>query len=146
MGRLVVSSMAERMWRSTGLAISPSTLPMLRELKGTSLRLGQLADFLGFAQPTVTARVQDLERRGLISRSRDQSDRRSIVLQLTEKGNQALEMFDRLRDADFTQILAEWNEQDVATFARLLAQFAQGMRSLLETREAETMESPALDT
>ena len=47
---------------------------------------GELARIVELTSGTMTARLDQLERRGLVRRVRDAEDRRSVLVELTEKG------------------------------------------------------------
>lgn len=53
-----------------------------------SLRMKELAEKLGVTTGTLTVTVDNLERRGLLSRQPHATDRRSYLVVLTEKGNE----------------------------------------------------------
>ena len=126
--------------RLTGVRVAPAALAVLVKLKGTALRLSRLADSVGLAQPSVTVCVQDLERKGLIARSRDENDRRGWIIELTDRGRAIVEMVDRLRDSEMRSMLAEWSESDIVALSRLLTRFKEDLdrsiRSISDLAEA----------
>jgi DNA-binding MarR family transcriptional regulator len=65
-----------------------STLYVSRQ---SSLRLGQISKHLMVHPTTITLAIDQLEKRGLVTRGPDPSDRRTIMATLTKKGTQALE-------------------------------------------------------
>jgi len=64
-------------------------------------RITELAELEGLAQPTVTVLVGKMEERGLVSRGRDASDGRVVLVDITDEGRVALE---RLR-AEYREVL-----------------------------------------
>ena len=52
--------------------------------------MGPVASLLAMDRTTLTAALKPLERRGLVKISKDSSDRRSRILQLTEDGRRLL--------------------------------------------------------
>ena len=64
--------------------------------------MGPVASLLAMDRTTLTAALKPLERRGLVEVLRDQSDRRSRLLKLTDKGRnllaQALPLWKRTHD------------------------------------------------
>ena len=64
--------------------------------------MGPVASLLAMDRTTLTAALKPLERRGLVEVIRDQSDRRSRLLKLTDKGRtllaQALPLWKRTHD------------------------------------------------
>lgn len=61
-----------------------SALSVIRENAG--LRQSQLADILAIERPNLVVLIDELERADLISRDRDETDRRAYSLTLTEAG------------------------------------------------------------
>ena len=82
------------------------------------IRQGEIADVLKIKWPNMTKLVRALEQRGLVERHVPQNDRRSVMLQLTDAGREAIgsssaQMFaaDRaalsmLDDDEHTQLMA----------------------------------------
>jgi DNA-binding MarR family transcriptional regulator len=90
---------------------------------GTSLRLTDLAEQLHIDAPAVTRKAQQLERSGLVSRTRDAADGRATRLQLTAEGRETISRILIARQAWLTGLLSGWPESEQAGFARLLRQF-----------------------
>jgi DNA-binding MarR family transcriptional regulator len=89
----------------------------------TSLRLTDLSEQLRIDAPAVTRKAQQLERSGLVSRTRDGEDARATRLQLTTQGCRTINRFLAARRAWLTRLLAAWPEAEQAELARLLCQF-----------------------
>ncbi len=59
----------------------------LRDLSGGACRAQRdIADTIGLQGPTVTTHIDNLERAGLVTRIRDEDDRRNIHVELTAAG------------------------------------------------------------
>lgn len=66
---------------------SAEDLQMLRLLASEGpLRVGRLAEIRSAGKATVSARIDRLERRGLVRRERDPVDRRAVTVTLTTAG------------------------------------------------------------
>lgn len=75
---------------ATGL--TPSQLLVLKEIERVAETTpGAIAAILQFSQPTVTNIVDRLEGEDLVSRRRDDRDRRQVLLQITAHGRTKLE-------------------------------------------------------
>jgi DNA-binding MarR family transcriptional regulator len=61
------------------------------------VRMGDLAEALGVTARNVTTIVDGLEREGLLARRADPTDRRAILLELTEKGRAHVEQLHALQ-------------------------------------------------
>jgi len=127
-----ISDVTKRIRRVHGVTVNPSLFRILSELGDSTSRLAQLADAVVVAQPTMSLYIQTLERNGLITRSQDESDSRSSVIQLSDKGRQVWEMVDDLRESVFGQVFAGWSEKEVWTLADLLVR----LRNEVETRKS----------
>ena len=76
---------------------------ILRTLSAGPMRVTELAQSEGLAQPTTTVLVRQLEQSGWVARVRDADDRRAVLVSLTPEGARALERYRtryraRLRD------------------------------------------------
>jgi DNA-binding MarR family transcriptional regulator len=97
-------------------------------LEGSGLRVTDLAEQLRIDAPAVTRKAQQLERSGLVSRSRDTADARATRLQLTAAGRRTIGRFLAARRKWLTSLLAGWPEPEQAEFARLLRQFTSDIQ------------------
>jgi DNA-binding MarR family transcriptional regulator len=80
-----VEGYSRYLWQEYGL--TAPQLGALRELDKTPLATpGHLADQLHVSPQTVAGILKRLEQRGLITRARDENDRRSFSLQLSTEG------------------------------------------------------------
>lgn len=66
------------------------TLPQWRALvvigRVDALRVGDIASAVGMSLPSTSRLVQRLERRGLVTTARDESDRRATLVHMTDEG------------------------------------------------------------
>jgi MarR family transcriptional regulator for hemolysin len=89
---------------------------------------GELAAAVGIRSPTLSHHLDALERAGLVTRSRDEANRRVQRIAVTESGEQ---MFLRLRRAAAAfegRLTAGLDDEDVATLRRLLSQLEENAR------------------
>ncbi|HXL95394.1 MAG TPA: MarR family transcriptional regulator [Streptosporangiaceae bacterium] len=98
----------------------------------SSLRLTELAEHLRIDAPAVTRKAQQLERAGLVSRTRDEQDARATRLQLTDNGRQTLTRYLDSRRTWLATLLADWPEAERAEFARLLGRFNHGVQASIK--------------
>jgi DNA-binding MarR family transcriptional regulator len=77
--------------------ISPTQYNVLRILRGSleGLPCGEIASRMITRDPDVTRLLDRMEKRGLISRSRDTKDRRTVMARITTEG---LKLLDRLNE------------------------------------------------
>ena len=98
-----------------------ATLQAVRRLH--PITVGALAKSVHLSQATMTGILNRLEKRGVIERERSGSDRRSVVIKLTNQGEQIIEdapslLQDRFRRELLT--LQEWEQtQMLSTLQRI---------------------------
>jgi DNA-binding MarR family transcriptional regulator len=128
----------ERLLRLAGVRLDRAGATLLFKLsaKGDSLRVTDLAEILGVDTPTVTRKVQQLERNGMVVRQTDPDDRRASRIRLTPGGRRTIERVRRARRAWLEELLAKWDDDDLSALADLLSHFADDLvEDLDETRD-----------
>jgi DNA-binding MarR family transcriptional regulator len=93
------------------------------------VRVTALAERLGVDAPTVTRKIQQLERIGLVARDADPDDRRAHRIRLTAAGQATLDRLTEAKRRWLAALLDGWSTEDRATFARLLVAFADRLQS-----------------
>ncbi|HEX4831879.1 MAG TPA: MarR family transcriptional regulator [Trebonia sp.] len=89
-----------------------------------SVRITDAAAQLGIDAPAVTRKAQQLEKLGLVSRSRDDLDARATRLRLTPEGQRVVTQVLLARHQWLTTLLADWPEDDCRDLARLIRRLA----------------------
>ena len=113
-----------------------ATLLFKLSAKGDSLRVTDLAEILGVDTPTVTRKVQQLERDGMVVRQTDPDDRRASRIRLTPAGRRTIERVRRARRTWLEQLLQDWDDDDLSALADLLSRFAEDLeRDLDDARD-----------
>ncbi len=128
----------ERLLRSAGVRLDRAGAALLHKLSagGDSLRVTDLAELLGVDTPTVTRKVQQLERDGMVVRQADPEDRRVSRIRLTPAGRRTLERVRKARRAWIEELLEGWDDDDLSTLADLLGRFAENLeRDLDDARD-----------
>ena len=128
----------ERLLRLAGVRLDRAGATLLFKLstKGESLRVTDLAETLGVDTPTVTRKVQQLERDGMVVRQSDPDDRRASRIGLTPAGRRTIERVRRARRDWLDRLLQGWNDDDLSDLADLLSRFAENLnRDMDEARD-----------
>ena len=128
----------ERLLRLAGVRLDRAGATLLYKLsaQGDALRVTDLAEILGVDTPTVTRKVQQLERDGMVVRQTDPDDGRASRIRLTPTGRRTIERVRRARRAWLEQLLQEWGDEDLSSLAELLARFAEDLdRDLDDARD-----------
>ena len=99
---------------------------------GDALRVTALAEMLDVDAPTVTRKIQQLERDGLVVRHADPDDGRASRISLTPAGRRTLERVLKARRAWLDRLLEGWDDEDLARFGSLLGRFAASLERDME--------------
>jgi len=98
-----------RVWvalqRETEPALSRTSASVLTMLAERPRRVTELAAAQAVAQPTMTVAVQRLEARGLVTRERDEHDRRATNVAITDAGRETLARRRASRGAALARLL-----------------------------------------
>lgn len=84
--------------------------------------LGQraLLNELDVRSASLSEVLSKLERQGLITRERDDSDRRNFIIRLTEEGRSGAEKYGKMHDSDAEMLFSGFTDEERACFAALL--------------------------
>jgi DNA-binding MarR family transcriptional regulator len=137
-GSITQTRVHERLLRSAGVRLDRAGSSLLFKLSvgGDSLRVTDLAELLGVDTPTVTRKIQQLEREKLVSRHPDPDDRRATRIKLTKSGRSALERVMKARREWFDRLVEDFDGSELATFATLLGRFSSALqRDIEESRD-----------
>ncbi len=102
---------------------------------GGGVRQTELATALGIEGPSLVRLLDSLERRGLIERREDESDRRARGIHLTRAGRELAVRVAKIGTAIQSRLLASVPAQDLETCQRVLATFERQLDSGLEPVE-----------
>jgi DNA-binding MarR family transcriptional regulator len=128
-GSITQVRLHERLLHAAGVRLDRAGSALLYKLHihGDGLRVTDLADLLGVDAPTVTRKIQQLEREGLVSRRADPDDRRATRITMTRSGRRTLERVLEARRDWYDRLLEGWDDADLATFASLLGRFSAAL-------------------
>lgn len=97
------------------------------------MRMGELADRESIRMPTATALIDGLTRNGLVARRPDPNDRRAVLVELTEHGQDVLSRVGHERDTILAGALAGLHPDERAALAAA-APALTALRDLLDNR------------
>jgi DNA-binding MarR family transcriptional regulator len=128
----LLSHAARRLRRGSATQLAPLGLTMaqarvlrLVASSGKPLRMAAIAARLEVVPRSVTTMVDGVEAAGLIVRSTDPEDRRSILVRLTDRGLALLESLEQARRATAEEVFGGLGDEDRAHLARLLGQLCR---------------------
>src|SRR4051812_40927164 len=104
--------------------LTPSQARALRVIGEDGTRVSDLAEALRIAPRSATEVADTLEARGLVERAADPSDRRAVLLRITDSGRAVRDEVDAARAADVRDLFGRLSPADRATLARILRELA----------------------
>lgn len=114
--------------REAGVSLDRALFPLLVLIQRRGpLGVGELADWVGRDYTTVSRQVAKLEKLGLVARRASKTDARVTETVVTDKGQAISDMLDGARERLARNALADWSQDDLAEFARLLRRFADSL-------------------
>ncbi len=94
--------------------------------------MSDLADLLGIDTPSVTRKVQQLERLGLVTSVPDPDDKRAKRIGLTSRGDKTIDRLLAALHKRLARLFAGWTSEEVAPFVDSLERFAQSLTNEME--------------
>jgi len=122
-----LSQSVEHLLRASGL--SPTQYNVLRILRGAGsagLTCGEAAERMVTHDPDVTRLLDRLEKRGLITRSRDARDRRVVTARITREGMRLLAAIDKPLAMLHRRLFRHMPQRDLKKLSSLLEQVRAG--------------------
>ena len=114
--RLARRLRAERIAQGLQPELSDTQLAALATLEThTAMTPGELAEHEKVQPPSMTRVIAALEERSLVMRAPHPTDRRQVMLTVTEEGRAVVQQLRRLREAWLARRLRELSPQDRAT-------------------------------
>jgi DNA-binding MarR family transcriptional regulator len=116
-------------WEHAVVRGSSLTLPQMHTLEilgqHPSLRMKELAAKMGVTTGTLTVTVDRLEKRGLVARAPNESDRRSVLVELTGRGQALYKEHHKLHLGLTRDLAAALGHGDTRTFTDILRKLTQ---------------------
>ncbi len=97
------------------------------------MRVSDIETLVGVDTPAVTRKVQQLEQHGFVTRLADPTDRRAVLISLTDQGRGVVDRILHVHRAMLARLVADWGEKEVATFASHLTRFSQALTTEVES-------------
>ncbi len=121
----------EELLRAAGVRLDRGGAALLYKLRlhaDTPFRVTTLASLLGVDAPTVTRKVQQLERLGYVAREPDPEDGRASLIRLTRGGQDIVDRILAAHRDRLTRLFEGWDDDDVRRFGTLLERFSQSIQ------------------
>jgi len=138
----VIQGMFERRAAEHDLSIIQTRLlGVLRDRKPT---MNELARFLGLDKSSVTGLVDRAERRGLVARVPSTTDRRAVLVSLTDDGRSLVSQAAAHFEADVSALLSHLPQRERETLTRIISRLlvAHAADQGIDLFATATAESP----
>jgi DNA-binding MarR family transcriptional regulator len=123
---------------AAGVDLDRALFPLLvRVERRGPLGIGELAELCGRDYTTVSRQITKLEGLGLVARQINGQDARIKEAAVTAKGRVMTAALDQAREKIFAELLAGWEQQDVADLARLTRRLADDALAFVRERKSE---------
>ncbi|GMQ78890.1 MAG: hypothetical protein BMS9Abin02_1434 [Anaerolineae bacterium] len=103
--------------RKTGQLLSPSQFGVMVALHYHHCNLSELAEHQGVSLPTMSSTITRLEENGLVKRTRDGSDRRVVMVELTSSGKEKLAQISDLAETRIGSMLDDLSTDNKKSLA-----------------------------
>jgi DNA-binding MarR family transcriptional regulator len=103
----------EVIYLQTHIRIPPSAFRVIDQLRWKATRVTDLAAELRESLPTVARLVQQLETKGLVERTRDETDARASIVRLSPLGLKLERAMRMERQDHITLCLDEWSDEQL---------------------------------
>ncbi|MEV0407887.1 MarR family winged helix-turn-helix transcriptional regulator [Actinoallomurus sp. NPDC050550] len=115
-----------------GVTFDPTVFGVLDAIEGMGrpCTVTEVAAALDVDQPRASRLVARAVDAGLLVRQADQRDGRRTPVALTDRAREQLDRMHRFRQETFARAMADWPDDDRATFARLLTSFVESFTAL----------------
>jgi len=115
----LIQGLLERRAAEHDLSIIQTRL--LGVLRDRTPTMNELARFLGLDKSSVTGLVDRAERRGLVARVPSATDRRAVLVSLTDEGRSFVSQAAAAFEADVTALLSRLPPRESATLSRIVS-------------------------
>lgn len=92
-----------------------------------AMKVGELVDLMALPQSTMSHQLKRMEKDGYVHRTRSETDNRTVVITLTENGEQVAETCNALSDCILATISAELTEEELEQLTVLLQRVFQSL-------------------
>ena len=120
-----IRNYTETQLKPVGLAPGQYRLLQILMKNKDPMRMVDIAQQLHIAQRSVTSKVQDAEREGLVHRSVDPADRRACLVELTTAGKHTLDVVTKARHAQANALLETLDAGEQTQLIALLQRIAE---------------------
>jgi DNA-binding MarR family transcriptional regulator len=104
------------------------------------VKAAELSDMLELSRPSVTRILNELENRGFITRNINKEDRRSLKIELTEAGTEAIEKANRRILGIAERLVMSLGDSDTDKLIELIDKLTVIYKDMIDGNEGDTVE------
>ena len=108
----------------------PSYQYLIAVFDAKQITITKLSEILGVKKASVTQMIHSLMSKGYVKKAKDDSDRRSSIIELTDKGYKLMESEESVYQFFMNQICESLDTQDLKQLEHLLTKLAKGVQRL----------------
>jgi DNA-binding MarR family transcriptional regulator len=114
---VLMQNLGPQLISRTQLDLTPGQVFMLHLIQNKSLcSVSKLAEKMEVAPSAITVMLDRLENHGFVSRTRDTSDRRVVIIELTDAGERELDHVLKVRKTIMQHCFKQMNANEVVSF------------------------------
>lgn len=99
------------------------------------VKMSDISRLMGISKPAATQAVDRLVDRGMVRRVNDENDRRTVYIQITEKGETGFKIELDRNLGIIDKVIDNMGEKDAREFIRLFTKFKQSMDDAVKESE-----------
>lgn len=134
-------------WIELDLKFSKSEIFTLLYLdKRKEITMTELVDYINSPMSTATGIVDRLVKSGYVLRDRGESDRRIVILRLTEAGTELVQKFKQIITHYISMVLEDLSEEEKQFMISIVLKVIGNMQKMLDSKAEEDTKSKELKT
>jgi DNA-binding MarR family transcriptional regulator len=125
----------EQLLKEAGVRLDRAGLALLFRLsrhRSEPLRVSDLAELLDIDTPSVTRKIQQLERLGYVASLPDPEDKRAKRISLTPSGDKTIEQMLAAIHKRLARLFTDWTSEELTSFVASLERFATSLTDEME--------------
>lgn len=125
----------EHLLQEAGVRLDRAGSALLFKLsrhRSEPLRVSDLAELLGIDTPSVTRKLQQLERLGYVAILPDPEDKRAKRISLTPSGDETIERMLAAIHKRLARLFTDWTNEELTSFVASLERFATSLTDEVE--------------
>ncbi len=105
----------------------PASVPLLFRLLDGPKRATELAELLHVDLSVVSRQISSLAGRDLVAKTRENTDRRASLVEITDAGRALTADVERIRTGFIKSLMTDWDDADVTRFADYFHRLAESL-------------------